>query len=610
MASQGMLSEIRETRRELARLNSDLAKLGSEGANKGKTFGQKFKNAALTGIKEMAKGAAAEVGVKLVQKFFSTGESGGKSYGRGFKKAAKKELDTLSANPAAAGMKGLNVGALPVIGAGILAAAIASQVGAALQPALEKERLQISFNALSADGVGGSRIFEALRSDAMRTGQEIESMASTVQRFLGLGFAEEDALKLQDSLLDIAGALGMTTTESALLGSALAQVKAKGVASMEELRQQIAEKGVPVFQVLAEKIGVSEAAIIDMVSTGKLGADTVIEAFMNLEGPLERFRGGADRLAASAGGLFERMARQGEDLKRAFGEALIPELKLVLTDSIGLIERMKAGAAEFGKIFADGIGWVATALDELSLFEMLRYAAAAFREGMWQAFDLTQKGAYALVKTLAGDEFENAMTRGALAFKAIMLAVMKEIAGAMKMIMPDNYVGRKMRGFFGNAEASLEGGATAASDAFVSLPRTDWQKVADSIKENFKNAPSAMEFSGYQNQTLDEFNAKMKAGRARRQQRITAAGAAETPTQRTGGSSAAITTAPQMGGLLAGGLANAISRISGGASTLLMTRQLDVLREVKTATNKTAAAAEKTVAAVNALPSRLGPLWS
>jgi hypothetical protein len=65
-----------------------------------------------------------------------------------------------------------------------------------------------------------------------------------------------------------------------------------------------------------------------------------------------------------------------------------------------------------------------------------------------------------------------------------------------------------------------------------------------------------------------------------------------------------------MGGLLAGGLANAISRISGGASTLLMTRQLDVLREVKTATNKTAAAAEKTVAAVNALPSRLGPLWS
>lgn len=601
MASAGMLAEIRETRRELARLNADFAKMGNTGATTGKTFGKKFKEAAITGVKEMAKGALFALGENLMGKFLERGKKGGHNFGKGFKKAAQKEMDDLGKNPGASGLK-MNLAALPIIGAGLLAATIAGQMSGSLQKAFERERLTISFNALSADGGGGSRIFEDLRQDALRTGQEIASMAGMVQRFMGLGFAEKDALKLNDSLLDIAGSLGMSASEAAGLGSALAQVKAKGVASMEELRQQIAEKGVPVFQVLAAKLGITEAAVISMVSAGKLGADVVIEAFQNLEGPLDRFRGGADRMASSAGGMFERIQRHAEDLKLAFGEGMLPELSVFFDTMLANMGKLREAAAAFGAALGDALGWVSAAIGELELVEMLHYAALTYKKGMDEAFMLAQRHAIALVSVLSGDEFSRALARAALDFKSLMFAILSDLSAGMAALMPDNFLGRKAKAGLMGAAVGFADQARGARAQRDEIKPADFFKLKAEYEKALKEAEVLSTFDGKKWASINErINKRKVANRAEFESKKPASSAGGGTTSSTAGGMAM--AAP--GGLLAGGLANAISRISGGPSTLLMTRQLDAMKAIQTSTASNVAATNKVASAVDRLTQKI-----
>jgi len=206
--------------------------------------------------------------------------------------------------------------------------AVAGAAGAfkSLTVAAEAERSAIAFEAMLGSAREAAEMMQYLAEESKRTGVETGVMEQNIKRLIANGMGAEDAKELTRSLLDVSGTLGMSSAEAGLLGSALAQVKAKGVASMEELRQQIAERGVPIFEVLSQKIGVTTGELIKMVSEGKVSADTVIEAFQNLEGPLAKFRGGADKMAGTASGAFARLKAELVDLmKRAGG----PFLKVI-----------------------------------------------------------------------------------------------------------------------------------------------------------------------------------------------------------------------------------------------------------------------------------------
>jgi tape measure domain-containing protein len=206
--------------------------------------------------------------------------------------------------------------------------AVAGAAGAfkSLTVAAEAERSAIAFEAMLGSAKGSAEMMQYLADESKRTGVGVGVMEQNIKRLIANGMGAEDAKELTRSLLDVSGTLGMSSAEAGLLGSALAQVKAKGVASMEELRQQIAERGVPIFEVLSQKIGVTTGELIKMVSEGKVSADTVIDAFKNLEGPLAKFRGGADKMAGTASGAFARMKAELVDLlKRAGG----PFLKVI-----------------------------------------------------------------------------------------------------------------------------------------------------------------------------------------------------------------------------------------------------------------------------------------
>jgi tape measure domain-containing protein len=233
------------------------------------------------------------------------------------------------------------------------------------------QRTEQSLKTLTGSAKEAARVMEELRLQSRKTGADLEGSSSTTKRFIALGFSPDEALKLNRSILDVAGAVGMTRTEATLLGAALAQVQAKGTVSMEELRQQIAEKGVPVIEELAKKLGVSTGALIKMVEQGKVKSKELIDIFMNMEGGFARFRGGAEAMTKTLPGAIDRLKAVWNDLLIDIGKPVNEAITPFINGLSNMLEKLKPFAVEFGTMVGNAFKILYQSIADGSIGQLL-----------------------------------------------------------------------------------------------------------------------------------------------------------------------------------------------------------------------------------------------
>lgn len=260
------------------------------------------------------------------------------------------------------------------------------------------ERTTIALQALTGSGEIAENMMEEMKATWLRTGASIEEQSGSIRKFVALGFSPDAAMQLQRNLMDVGGAVGMTTSETALLASALAQVKAKGVVSMEELRQQIAEKGIPVFEVLAQKLGVTKAALIDMVSAGKVPADQLLDIFMNMEGSFAKFKGGADRMGFTFVGMVSRLKGAWKLFLAEFAAPIIDNIKPLLASAMEKIESLKAKAREMGQVIGKSLLAAFALIKTGRTVDLMR---TGFNFAIASAMDLLMRGLKSAVAFIA-----------------------------------------------------------------------------------------------------------------------------------------------------------------------------------------------------------------
>ncbi len=285
-----------------------------------------------------------------------------------------------------------------VAGVAGIAGAIAllfTSIKSGLGLAGELERTGIALEALTGSGANAKQVLDEMRATWLRTGVAIEDQAPTIQKFLALGFSQGDAMQLQKNILDVAGAVGMTTSEAALLGSALAQVKAKGVVSMEELRQQIAEKGVPVIEALATKLGVAQGALIQMVEDGKVPAQTLIDLFLNMEGSFGKFIGGSTRMGASFLGMLGRLRGAWNLMLADFAAPIADSLKPLIGSAMSMVDTFRTKAAAAGKAVGDALIYSFALISSGKTFQLIGTSLSAAFE---MALNTLSRGFIAIVQ--------------------------------------------------------------------------------------------------------------------------------------------------------------------------------------------------------------------
>lgn len=259
-------------------------------------------------------------------------------------------------------------GALAGLGTAALAASAAA-VGAlaaigisAIKQGLEfnatLEQMQVSFNTFARDLLGPEATLEeinALGDDMLQWVKEISistpfeamDLATNLRRLLAMGVPLEDA---KDLLIDIGDAVAAMGGSGDMLNSiarAFAQMSAKGKVSTEEL-MQLAEAGIPAFEMLQEALGVSREDLDKLLRKGLIPASEGIDI---LSSAIEdRFGGAMADQALTMNGLLSSLSDFKNFLLADITAPLFEELKPLLTELMTI-----AQSPEF-KVLADTIG--------------------------------------------------------------------------------------------------------------------------------------------------------------------------------------------------------------------------------------------------------------
>lgn len=152
-----------------------------------------------------------------------------------------------------------------VVDAGMAMDALNSRMLAAVSDAkLAGE--SISFVSRESDRLGLSFV---------STANEFASFSAAALRS---GMSMEEVQKVFIATSEAVTVMKLSTADSSLVFNALSQMAAKGVISMEELRQQLGERLPFAMAAMADGLGITQQKLIDLVSSGKLAAKDALPA--------------------------------------------------------------------------------------------------------------------------------------------------------------------------------------------------------------------------------------------------------------------------------------------------------------------------------------------
>ncbi len=226
----------------------------------------------------------------------------------------------------------------PLVGLGV----------AALKTAGELEQNTIAFTTMmkSADAAGDH--LRELKEFALKTPFEFRDLVLASKRMQALGFEGRQVIPILTNIGDAASALGMGAEGIQRIVTAIGQMKAKGMVQAEEMRQ-LAEAGIPAWQILAKTLNTDVAGAMKMVEKRTVEASVAIPAI--LAGMNEKFGGLMKQQAETLLGQFSNLKDAINFTLQDIGKTLAPTAKSMMENIIKpMLETFKDLAAAFAAL--------------------------------------------------------------------------------------------------------------------------------------------------------------------------------------------------------------------------------------------------------------------
>jgi tape measure domain-containing protein len=142
------------------------------------------------------------------------------------------------------------------------------------------ENVRKSLGLMTGSATAGNELFNTMEKLAARTPYSFDDIAQGTQKLLAMGFAAKEIPGLMTTIGDTAAATGTGADGVNRITLALGQMQAKGKVTTEEM-MQLQELGVPAFRILADATGVSQEALMDMVTKGIIPADQNLQTLID-----------------------------------------------------------------------------------------------------------------------------------------------------------------------------------------------------------------------------------------------------------------------------------------------------------------------------------------
>jgi tape measure domain-containing protein len=256
----------------------------------------------------------------------------------------------------------------------------AAGVGLGISLNASAEQTEAAFTTLLGSGERAMGFLEELRAFSASTPFEFPELADAGKKLLAFGFAAEDIIPMMTSIGDAVGALGGGQPEIERVTMALGQMRAKGKVSAEEM-MQLAEMGIPAWQMLADSMGLSVAEVMKLSEQGKIAGEQAIPAL--LAGMNATFGGAMQGQATTFNGLLSTLKDNASMALMAFTGPTFDRAKVGLQElgTLAASPQFQEFAAVMGERVGRGLDVVIAKVDRVIV--VARALSSALREGGW-----------------------------------------------------------------------------------------------------------------------------------------------------------------------------------------------------------------------------------
>jgi len=247
-----------------------------------------------------------------------------------------------SAKVASTGVKGL-VGALRPL---LAALAVVGTARFIFFKTAELETQIASLTKLTDSAEKTNQIIKELQDFGAVTPFTSSELIEQTKRLKAFGFETDKLVDTTKRLSDVAGATGADLTG---IATAFGQIRAKGKLQQEE-NLQLLERGVDITTELKNITGLQGEEFESAMRKGKIGADLVTQALINLTDKGGVFAGGATMQADTLNGKLSTLQDTIDTLARTIGEELKDEIKAVLDISIAAVKQISTFIESIGLV--------------------------------------------------------------------------------------------------------------------------------------------------------------------------------------------------------------------------------------------------------------------
>lgn len=252
--------------------------------------------------------------------------------GAGSEKASRRASAAMDGYASSTGKAAQGIGAFGVgskVALGVVAVAAAAAGAAIVKLTSDvvqmgigfnrmREQAMISFTTLLKSAGEAKTLMADLTKFANETPFELSGLIPASQKLLAMGFAAKDIIPTLRAVGDAVAAMGGSAAMVDRVTTALVQMRAKGKVHAEEM-MQLAEAGIPAWEILSQRIGKSIPDAMKLVEKGAVSADVAIGAL--IDGMSRRYAGMMEQQSRTFTGLLSTVKDTAEQIA---GEVLEP----------------------------------------------------------------------------------------------------------------------------------------------------------------------------------------------------------------------------------------------------------------------------------------------
>lgn len=257
-------------------------------------------------------------------------------------KAFNDSMDKAHSSFASLGKVGKMTAGL-IAGATSLVGAALTKVGFGYDALMEQS--SIAWETLLGGANQAEKMINDLQKLGAKTPFEFEGLDKSAKLLKAMGFKGEEIIPTLRTVGDAVSAVGGNQDMLEGVSRAIGQMKTKGKVSAEEM-MQLAEQGIPAWQLMADNMGMSTQELMNMSSQGKIMAKDAIPAL--LKGLGTDFGGAMKKQSTTWNGLISTIFDNMKMLSGEITKPLFDVAKKALPTVINMINGALAAVKKDG----------------------------------------------------------------------------------------------------------------------------------------------------------------------------------------------------------------------------------------------------------------------